>query len=198
MNGHPDATSTCISSACVNPITRGISRRNFLRFAGATSLGAAIAPLGGWAQARPPACPKDGKPYDAMVLSCIDPRIIDQVHFYMDNINRQRCRYSQFVIAGAAVGVVAPAFKNWHETFWENLASSIQLHEITKVIAIDHRDCGAARIAYGPRSIADPATETNTHKQVFAAFRREMSLRHPDLEVVTGLMDLNGSIEIFT
>src|SRR5690349_8248614 len=140
----------CISSA------RGISRRNFLRFAGATSLGAAIAPLGVWAQNRPPECPKDGKPYDAMVLSCIDPRIIDQVHFYMDNINHQRCRYSQFVIAGAAVGVVAPAFKNWHETFWENLSSSIQLHEIRKVIAIDHRDCGAARIAYGPRSIADP------------------------------------------
>src|SRR5205807_5031650 len=105
---------------------------------------------------------------------------------------------SQFVIAGAAIGVVAPAFKNWHETFWENLASSIQLHEIRKLIAIDHRDCGAARIAYGPRSIADPATETSTHKQVFTAFRREMSLRHPDLEVVTGLMALDGTIELFT
>lgn len=44
----------------------------FSSLAGATSVGAAIAPLGVWAQDRPPECPKDGKPYDAMVLSCID------------------------------------------------------------------------------------------------------------------------------
>lgn len=133
-----------------------------------------------------------------MVLSCIDPRIIDQVHYYMDVTSKLRCKYSQFTIAGAAVGVIAPSFKNWHETFWENLSSSIALHKIRKVIVIDHRDCGAARIAYGDRSIADPATETLTHKRVLAAFRNQVSYRHPDLEVVTALMALDGEIEIFT
>ena len=54
-------------------------------------------------------------------------------------------KFSQFVIAGAAVGVVAPEFKEWHQAFWDNLGASIQLHHIKKVIAIDHRDCGAAR-----------------------------------------------------
>jgi hypothetical protein len=49
-------------------------------------------------------------------------------------------------------GVVAPAFKDWHKAFWDNLAASIQLHHIPKVIAINHRDCGAAKIAYGGES----------------------------------------------
>ena len=133
-----------------------------------------------------------------MVLSCIDPRIIDQVHYYMDVTNKQRCQYSQFVIAGAAVGIMAPKFKSWHAAFWENLDASISLHKIKKVIAIDHRDCGATKLAYGDKSIADPATETATHKKVLAEFQKEVNRLHPALEVVTGLMALDGNIEIFS
>jgi carbonic anhydrase len=176
---------------------RGISRRRFFGLAAASSVGVALAPLGIWAQDRPPACQGHG-PYDAMVLSCIDPRIIDPVHYYMEVVNKQRCRYSQFVIAGAAVGVVAPKFTDWHVAFWENLDASISLHKIKKVIAIDHRDCGATKIAYGEKSIADPATETATHKRVLAAFQKEVNRLHPDLEVVTGLMALDGNMELFT
>jgi len=49
------------------------------------------------------------------------------------------------VIAGAAIGVVSPKFADWHKAFWDNLAVTIELHHIKKVIAIDHRDCGADR-----------------------------------------------------
>jgi carbonic anhydrase len=176
---------------------KGVSRRSFLGFASATGVSVALAPFCGWAQDHPPACQGHG-PYGAMVLSCIDPRIIDPVHYFMEVVNKQRCRYSQFVIAGAAVGVVAPKFTAWHVAFWENLAASISLHKIKKVIAIDHRDCGAAKIAYGDKSIADPATETATHKRVLAAFRKKVNRLHPDLEVVTGLMALDGNLELFT
>src|SRR6267154_3272060 len=86
---------------------RGMSRRSFLGFASATGMSVALSPFEGWAQDRPPACQGHG-PYDAMVLSCIDPRIIDPVHYYMEVVNKEKCKYSQFVIGGAAVGVVAP------------------------------------------------------------------------------------------
>src|SRR5262249_22558702 len=81
---------------------------------------------------------------EAMVLACIDPRIQEPVHRYTVEQNLTG-KFSQFVIAGAAIGVVAPAFKDWHKAFWDNLATTIQLHRIKRVIAIDHRDCGAAR-----------------------------------------------------
>lgn len=148
-------------------------------------------------QVRPPKCEGKG-PYEAMVLSCIDPRIIDQVHYYMNVTLNLRCKYSQFTIAGAAIGVIAPRFRTWHETFWENLSSTVSLHDIKKLYAIDHRDCGACKIAYGDRSIDGRARETLTHRRVLEAFRNQVHFRQPDLEVVLALMDLNGEIEIFT
>ena len=89
-----------------------------------------------------------------MVLACIDPRM--QVPVIATSAGGLIGKYSQFVIAGAAIGVVARAVQDWHKAFWENLAASIQLHKIKRVIAIDHRDCGAAKIAYGDDTAWSP------------------------------------------
>ena len=107
-------------------------------------------------------------------------------------------KYSQFVIAGGSIGVVAPVFKDWHKAFWDNLAASIQLHHISKVIALDHRDCGAAKIAYGPEKSATPQAETETHRAALMEFRRQMGERQPKLAVETGLMALDGSVEMLS
>ena len=135
--------------------------------------------------------------YEAMVLACIDPRMQEPVRKYTAARDLTG-KFSQFVIAGAAIGVVAPAFKDWHKAFWDNLGTSIQLHRIKKVIAIDHRDCGAAQIAYGEASVATPQAETETHKAALAEFRRQVGERHPQLAVETGLMALNGTMEMFS
>ena len=132
--------------------------------------------------------------YDAMLLSCIDPRMVTPVYKHMDGLGLTG-RYSQFVIAGAAIGVVAPKFKAWHQTFWDNLGASFQLHQINRVIAIDHRDCGAARIAYGADSISTPQRETETHRKVFRELRAEMKKRHPEIALETGLMALDGALQ---
>ena len=133
--------------------------------------------------------------YEAMVLACIDPRMQEPVRKYTAARDLTG-KFSQFVIAGAAIGVVAPAFKDWHKAFWDNLGTSIQLHRIKKVIAIDHRDCGAAKIAYGEAGVATPQAETETHKAALAEFRRQVGERHPQLAVETGLMALNGTMEM--
>lgn len=39
------------------------------------------------------------------------------------------------------LAVVAEPFKDWQKAFWDNLATTVQLHNIKRVIAIDHRDC---------------------------------------------------------
>jgi carbonic anhydrase len=131
-----------------------------------------------------------------MVLACIDPRLQEPVRNYM--AGRQLTgKYSQFVIAGAAIGVTHEAFKDWHKAFWDNLATSVKLHHIKKVIAIDHRDCGAARIAFGADKVANAEIETATHKAALAEFRKQVAARQPTLAVETGLMAVDGKIEMF-
>jgi carbonic anhydrase len=135
--------------------------------------------------------------YDAMVLSCIDPRFPELTLNYMRSLGMLG-KYSQFVIAGASIGVVAPAFKDWQKAFWDNLAASIQLHHIPKVIAINHRDCGAAKIAYGDAKVANPEVETDTHKAALMEFRKQVNERQPKLAVEIVLMALDGKVEMFS
>ena len=88
--------------------------------------------------------------YKAMVLSCIDPRFQPIVYNYLKK-KKLNGKYSSFTIAGAAVGVTANKFKKWHKAFWDNIETSIQLHRIKKLIVINHRDCGAAKIINGKK-----------------------------------------------
>jgi carbonic anhydrase len=102
--------------------------------------------------------------YKAMVLSCMDPRFQHLVHNHLKK-KKLTGKYSAFTIAGAAVGVTHSKFKKWHNTFYDNLATSIQLHKIEKLIVINHKDCGAAKIANGKKEF-NPENEkiyTKTH-----------------------------------
>ena len=135
--------------------------------------------------------------YEAMILGCIDPRMQEPVRDFAVR-HGLIGQYSQFTIAGAAIGVVAPAFAEWRKAFWDNLATSIKLHAIETVIAIDHHDCGAAKIAYGDASIATPEAETETHRKVLTEFRAQVGQRQPQLKVETLLMALDGTVVSFS
>ncbi|HTR85884.1 MAG TPA: hypothetical protein VMI56_15495 [Reyranella sp.] len=135
--------------------------------------------------------------YDSMLLNCIDPRFTTYTLDYMGKRDLKDL-YSQFVIAGGPIGVVAPAFKSWHDVFWENLAISVQLHTIKRVIGLTHRDCGAAAVAYGDRAKTDKAFETERHVEALRAFRAEAAKHQPKLAVETGIMALDGTVEVVT
>ena len=181
-NFHSSACTCCASIQ-----SSRFDRRHFLRLSGGAGLIAIYPGL---------ALGAAGK-YQAMLLSCIDPRFPEPTIRYME-ARHLKGQYSQFTVAGAAVGVVAPAFKDWAKTFWDNLAASIELHNIHKVIAIDHRDCSAAKIAYGPEKVANARIETETHRAALMEFRKEVGERHPKLAVEIGLMALNGKTEMFS
>lgn len=134
--------------------------------------------------------------FEAMVLACIDPRMQAPVTAYLAGRGLIG-RYSQLTLSGAAIGVVAPAFADWQKSFWDNLAISRQLHGINRLITIDHRDCGASRIAFGAEVIADPLREAEAHRSTLAELRRQAAERHPDLTVETALMALDGSLTVF-
>jgi hypothetical protein len=179
----PQMTCTCCLDALM---PGGMGRRQFL------SVGASL----GLALMLPMQTMAASGNYDAMLLACIDPRFPKLTIDYMSS-RSMLGKYSQFNIAGAAIGAVAPKFSGWHQTFWDNLGASIQLHNIPAVIAINHRDCGAAKIAYGDAAVATRQAETATHRDALLEFRSETVKRYPALRVELGLMDLKGQVETF-
>lgn len=132
--------------------------------------------------------------YEAMLMKCIDPRFTTDAWNYMTGRGWQN-NYSQFAFAGGPVGVVAPVFASWQETFWENLDISVDLHWLTRIIGMTHRDCGAAAVAYGDRVLTDRAYETEMLSAALREFRTQVQQRQPELIVELGIMDLNGFVE---
>ena len=135
------------------------------------------------------------KNFNAMVLSCIDPRFQYPVYNYLKK-KKLIGKYSAFTIAGAAVGVTHNKFKKWHKTFYDNLRTSIQLHKIEKLIIINHKDCGAARIVNGKKEFS-PANEKKIHKESFSRIKKKLKKKFPKLKVELNLISLDCKITKF-
>ena len=123
--------------------------------------------------------PKPSLAYEAMLLNCIDPRFSTWTWAYMSSDGWQNL-YSQFTIAGGPVAAVVDSkpFSAWQQAWWDNLAISIQLHQVKRVVGLCHRDCGAAALAYGERIKTDPAFETAKLSEALRTFRAEVKKRH--------------------
>ena len=133
--------------------------------------------------------------YKAMVLSCIDPRFQPIVYNYLKK-KKLMGKYSAFTIAGSALGVTANRFKKWHKVFWENFDTSVKLHNIKKLIVINHRDCGAAKIINGKKEFST-INETKVHKTSFQKLKKIFKKKYPKLKIELKLISLNKKIENF-
>ena len=131
--------------------------------------------------------------YKAMVLSCMDPRFQPIVYNYLKK-KKLIGKYSAFTIAGSAIGVTASKFKKWHKTFWDNIDTSIKLHKIKKLIVINHRDCGAAKIINGKKEF-NRANETKIHKNSFLKLKKLFRKKYPKLKIELKLISLNKRTE---
>ena len=160
-------------------------RRNFIKLA---TLGAGSALFFAAAPARASGTA------EALLLSCMDYRLVDDLAKFMDGKGLTN-EYDHIVLAGASAGASAEKFAAWHETFWTHLKAAIDLHKIKKAIIIDHRDCGAYKIAFGPDHALDPALELSVHAAVLRPFAAKIKEKYATLEVETYLMALDGSVE---
>ena len=133
--------------------------------------------------------------YKAMVLSCIDPRFQSKVFNYLKQ-RKLTGKYSLFNIAGAAVGVTNKNFKKWQKTFIENLSTSIQLHKINRLIVINHKDCGAAKIVNGKKKFNE-LNEIKIHKESFKKLKKILNKKFPKLYYEFYLMNLKSSLKKF-
>ena len=133
--------------------------------------------------------------YKAMVLSCIDPRFQPIVYNYLKK-KKLTGKYSSFTIAGAAIGVTANKYKKWHKAFWDNIDTSIKLHKIKKLIVINHRDCGAAKIINGKKNF-NKIIETKIHKKSFLNIKKKFKKKYPKLIIELKIISLNNKVEVF-
>ncbi|MGD9537980.1 MAG: carbonic anhydrase [Alphaproteobacteria bacterium] len=165
----------------------GTSRRAFIRLA---SLAAGVAAFGltlpiGRAQASAT---------EALLLSCMDYRLIDDMVRYMDGRGLTD-KYDHVVLAGASLGALTDKYPAWGRTFFEHVEVAISLHRIKKLMVIDHRDCGAYKVILGPDSTKDPDAERAAHQAQLFALREVLNGKHPGLEVELLLMALDGAVE---
>ena len=134
-------------------------------------------------------------PTDALLLSCMDYRLVDDVERYMAG-RKLRDRYDHVVLAGASLGAVTDRYPAWKQTFWDHLDIAIQLHRIHTVILLDHRDCGAYKVILGAEHAKDPGTEREAHATQLRTLKTQIVARHASLKVEMLLMALDGSVEV--
>ena len=124
--------------------------------------------------------------YKAMVLSCIDPRCQPKINSIL-NKKKLSGKYSLFSIAGSAVGVTSSKFKTWHNVFWQNLCISLKLHGIKKLIAINHYDCGAAKLVNKQKKF-NKSIEYKIHQNAFKALKIKLKKKYPKFKLETKII----------
>lgn len=132
---------------------------------------------------------------DVLLLSCIDFRLPDKTHTYMNERGFKE-KYDHVILAGASLGAVTDQFPAWNQTFWEHLEIAIQLHHIKKVMIMDHRDCGAYRVIFDEDFYKDKKSENEIHIKTLTELRSLINEKYPELEVELLIMDLDGKVEV--
>jgi hypothetical protein len=130
----------------------------------------------------------------ALGITCIDYRLVDDaVHFFHHkHLTRD---YDQVSLAGASLAAVSDAFPSSNAAFWNHIDIARTLHHIKKVIVVDHRDCGAYKVAFGKDYQSEHAAETAQHKQVMEQVKARLAKIHPELESEFYLMAVGGKTE---
>ena len=131
---------------------------------------------------------------EALALTCIDYRLVyDGMRFFAGMHLTKN--YDQVALAGASLAAVSPKFPSSNAAFWDHVNIAKQLHHVKKVIFLDHRDCGAYKVAFGKDFAAEPAAETAQHKGVMQQAKAMLAQKHPDLGSEFYLMALDGKAD---
>jgi hypothetical protein len=175
-----------VACCCCGEMPGNFDRRRFLTLGAGAALATAL-----------PVSPAAAQPnYELVLLTCTDPRVQQLTTAYMTG-RELAGKYRQLSLEGAAIGAVAEQYKDKQKMFWEDFSAFVDRYQMKRVIALDHRDCGAAKVAYGLVKVTDKLIETESHHYALREFRKLVTKRYPEMEVEIGLMALDGKVQIF-
>lgn len=148
---------------------------------------------------------------NVLLLCCMDLRLLDDILHFMDLDNLTN-RYDHVVFAGAALGALGVPSANgqlvkehWRKTFFDHLAAAVQLHNVSAVYILEHRQCGAYYKVfkvcpdYGD-SAREQLEEELVHCRYADALEMEIlswaNQQNKSLAVRKFLMDLRGQVKL--
>ncbi len=162
-------------------------RRRFLTWA---ALGGGAALLGAGAPGRAWGAAKA----NYFLLNCIDYRLTAATTRYMEQRGLTG-DYDQLILPGASIGVVTDRQPDWAATFWQTLDLARQLHGISHLIVLEHRDCGAYALVLGEDFAKHPAAETRIHAEMTGKLAALLRQRYAEISFEAQLMALDGTVE---
>lgn len=128
----------------------------------------------------------------AMLVTCMDFRFHNDAAKYMKD-HGYDVNYDKFVLAGVSLGMNQTQKPYWAEALMDHIEMSKTLHHITKVILMDHLDCGAYK-TFRP-DVKTEEEEIEAHKENLKKAEERIKKRFPEMKIKKRLMHKDGSVE---
>jgi carbonic anhydrase len=132
----------------------------------------------------------------ALCVTCIDFRFLNKDTAYIANDLALFKDADILALAGASLSGVSKMFKDSVPAFWEQVSLARKLHQIEKVVVIDHRKCGAFDAEFGVPPNRD--AETTQHRDVMIRLANAFKENRIPLPLEFYLMPLEGCAERIT
>jgi hypothetical protein len=129
---------------------------------------------------------------EALALTCIDYRLVGDGIRFIDGLGLTK-DFDQVALAGASLAAVSDKFPTSNAAFWNHVDIAKSLHHVKKLVVLDHRDCGAYKVAFGDKFAPNPPEEDAQHKAVMTQMKAQLAQKHPDLTSDYYLLALDGT-----
>ncbi|HUO93231.1 MAG TPA: carbonic anhydrase [Rhizomicrobium sp.] len=129
---------------------------------------------------------------DALALTCIDYRLVEAGVRFVNGLGLTK-DFDQVALAGASLAAVSDKFPSSNKAFWDHVDIARSLHHVKRLIVVDHRDCGAYKVAFGPDFAPKPPEEDAQHKTVMEKLKAQLATKHPELTSEYYLLALDGT-----
>ena len=136
---------------------------------------------------------------DAILLSCIDFRLIDDTVYFM-NTEGLNNDYDEFILAGASLGYNQQVYPHWGKTFDDHLGLAVKLHNAHEVVVVDHENCGAYKKFYPDVNwtTISKEDEKNFHATNQKTFKDAILAQHPNFKFEGYYIHLDGTTELLS
>ncbi len=127
----------------------------------------------------------------ALLVTCIDFRFIDKIIQFMKKSGYFN-DYDIYTMAGASLGANQDRYPDWAPTFWKHVDLALKLHEIKKIIIVDHQDCGTYKLIYPDMYSKN---EFKYHKENLLELSNKIKELYPKMKVEGYFIRVNKKIQ---